>query len=159
MEVLEKIKFLVILVLSGFILSSCGAKKNKAIAPNIQVANYAKAYIGTPYQFGGKTPKGMDCSGLINVSYNKIGYNLPRTTKQLSKSGKKVRKKKAQVGDLIFFRTLKRSRKKSHVGIITLAEGREIEFIHSSSSRGVMISTLSNPYWKRNFAEVRRYIK
>jgi len=161
MEILAKIKYIFLSVALSLLFVSCGTKKsalNKQ-ADNYKIANYAKRYLGTPYQYGGTSRNGLDCSGLIQLSYSQFGYNMPRTTKQLSKVGKKTKQRKAKAGDLIFFRTLKRSRKKSHVGLITLVEGDEIEFIHSSSSRGVIISSLSNPYWRKNFAEIRRYIK
>lgn len=143
------------------LLSSCGSKKKIAneISKEEKIVNYAKGYLGTPYQYGGTTPRGMDCSGLIQTSYYQYGVKMPRSTKGLLKAGKRKPLRKAKIGDLVFFRTSRGSRKKNHVGIVTEVNGNAVDFIHSSSSSGVMISTTDNPYWKKAFAELRRYIK
>ncbi|MGO2103635.1 MAG: C40 family peptidase [Psychroflexus halocasei] len=131
----------------------------KEISKEEKIVNYAKNYLGTPYQYGGTTPRGMDCSGLIQTSYYQYGIKMPRTTKGLLKAGKRKPLRKAKVGDLVFFRTSKRSRKKNHVGIVTKVNGDAVDFIHSSTSSGVIISSTENPYWNKAFAELRRYIK
>ncbi|SDZ81212.1 C40 family peptidase [Psychroflexus halocasei] len=131
----------------------------KEISKEEKIVNYAKNYLGTPYQYGGTTPRGMDCSGLIQTSYYQYGIKMPRSTKGLLKAGKRKPLRKAKVGDLVFFRTSKRSRKKNHVGIVTKVNGDAVDFIHSSTSSGVIISSTENPYWNKAFAELRRYIK
>lgn len=167
MAAMEKIKnskfyFLILIfsLVSG-LLTSCGSKKRAThgLSQEGKIVNYAKSYLGTPYQYGGTSSRGIDCSGLIQTSFYQYGVKMPRSTKGLLKAGRKKPLRKAELGDLVFFRTAKRSRKKNHVGIVTRVNGREVEFIHSSSSRGVMISTLENPYWEKAFAEMRRYIK
>ncbi|MGO3019248.1 MAG: C40 family peptidase [Anaerococcus sp.] len=164
---MEKIKkqnsYYLILIFSFIItlFSSCGSKRKmaKEISKEEKIVNYAKNYLGTPYQYGGTTPRGMDCSGLIQTSYYQYGIKMPRTTKGLLKAGKRKPLRKAKVGDLVFFRTSKRSRKKNHVGIVTKVNGDAVDFIHSSTSSGVIISSTENPYWNKAFAELRRYIK
>ena len=116
----------------------------KEISKEEKIVNYAKNYLGTPYQYGGTTPRGMDCSGLIQTSYYQYGIKMPRTTKGLLKAGKRKPLRKAKVGDLVFFRTSKRSRKKNHVGIVTKVNGDAVDFIHSSTSSGVIISSTEN---------------
>ncbi|MGG1573500.1 C40 family peptidase [Fictibacillus sp. NRS-1165] len=100
----------------------------------------AKKYIGVPYVWGGETPKGFDCSGYLNYVYLKSSnIDLPRTVAGIYLKGTKVNAPK--VGDLVFFETYKPGA--SHAGIYI---GNN-EFIHSSSSRGVSISSMKNPYW------------
>ena len=147
-----KSKYLVVLsLLFAMILSSCGSKKNlnhetdnhfKAKA--LQIVNYSKSFLGTPYQYGGTTTKGMDCSGLVQTSFLQFGLELPRTSRDMSNQGKPLKLKNVEVGDLVFFRT-----SKNH---------DEIEFIHSSSTRGVMISSIKNPYWEKNYVKSRRVL-
>ncbi|MBT8245587.1 MAG: C40 family peptidase [Winogradskyella sp.] len=118
----------------------------------------AKRYRGTKYKYGGTTKKGMDCSGLIFTSFGKHGITMPRTTKELSTRGNWVDIKKIQEGDLVFFATKKNSRKVNHVGIVTAIKGDDVSFIHSSSSRGVMISKLLERYWYFAYVQARRYL-
>jgi len=118
-----------------------------------KIAKQAKKYKGTRYRFGGKTKKGLDCSGLINRVYADLRYEkLPRTSRALYKKGKSVRRKKLRPGDLVFFKNTYR-RGISHVGIYT---GRD-RFIHAFNKRyGVTITKLSDPYFKKRYVGARR---
>ena len=132
---------------------------NTAISKQIEaIITEAKRYKGTKYKYGGTTKKGMDCSGLIYTSFGEHGISMPRTTKELSTNGAWVDIKKVQEGDLVFFATKKNSRKVNHVGIVTDVSGGIVSFIHSSSSRGVMISNLSERYWYLAYVQARRYL-
>ncbi|WP_346770643.1 C40 family peptidase [Marinobacterium sediminicola] len=107
-------------------------------------------WAGTPYRFGGNDQKGVDCSGFIQqVFWQLDGRLLPRTTEQLAELGGRVRLQKLQPADLIFFKT---GEKQRHAGIY-IGNG---EFIHASTSRGVMISRLDNPYWQDAWWMARR---
>lgn len=128
------------------------SKKTEAII------NEAKRYRGTTYKYGGTTKKGMDCSGLIYTSFGEHGIIMPRTTKELSINGTWIDIKKVQEGDLVFFATKKNSRKVNHVGIVTDINDGVVSFIHSSSSRGVIISNLSERYWYFAYVQARRYL-
>lgn len=162
------------------LLSSCGASKKasknskrntvKTTKPRttknkqpvskqaISIVEYAKRFKGTKYKYGGTTKKGMDCSGLIYTSFGAHEIAMPRTTAQLSKTGNWIDIKKVKVGDLVFFATSKNSRKVNHVGIVTEVSNNDFSFIHASSSRGVMISKLSNRYWYQAYVQARRYL-
>ncbi len=111
-----------------------------------------RQWKGTPYVYGGTTRHGIDCSAFVQVVYRDVyHYNLPRTTLQQVKLGRRIDPKNIQQGDLIFFHTGPDTR---HVGVY-VADG---EFMESSSSRGVILSELSNPYWRQHFWQVRRII-
>lgn len=105
---------------------------------------------GTPYRLGGASKRGIDCSAFVQVGYFTV-YDkmLPRTTSELAKLGQSVSVSNAKEGDLIFFKTGYRLR---HVGIYL----GNSEFLHASTSQGVIISRLDNPYWRRAFWQVRR---
>lgn len=117
---------------------------------NIFLYNEGSKWLGVPHRSGGLTKKGVDCSGLVTNIYREIyGKQLSRSSADMLKHDcRKVSRDRLQEGDLVFFRT-DGSRKKTpnHVGIY-LKNGR---FIHTSSSRGVMVSALSEPYYVRTF--------
>ncbi|MDA9556657.1 NlpC/P60 family protein [Vibrio sp.] len=107
---------------------------------------------GTPYQLGGTNKRGIDCSAFVQIAYRDTSdIRLPRTTLQQVKKGKRIKYKEAKRGDLIFFLT---SRTTRHVGVYL---GNK-EFMHASTSRGVMISRTDNPYWSSKFWQFRRVI-
>lgn len=110
---------------------------------------------GSRYKIGGLKRSGVDCSGFIyRVFIDGVGVNLPRTTAQLSKLGLFINKRKLKVGDLVFFKT-GRILKSRHVGIYTGSN----QFIHASTSKGVIKSSLNNPYWKEAYWHSRRVLK
>ena len=118
----------------------------------------AFSYEGTKYRAGGTTSKGMDCSGLVYTSFLTNDITLPRSSFDMAKVGEKLKEKEYQVGDLIFFVT-GRANRISHVGIITeIRDDNEIIFIHSSTQRGVILSSTKEPYYQKTFAQVNRVL-
>lgn len=108
---------------------------------------YAKyrQWEGVPYQWGGLSRSGIDCSGFVHVVYKReLGKILPRTTELQSRVGRHVDINSLKAGDLVFFRIGSNRR---HVGIYL--ENRK--FMHASRSRGVTISQLDNRYWKSRY--------
>ncbi|WP_109830885.1 C40 family peptidase [Reichenbachiella versicolor] len=153
---------LILLALSCIGLSNTYAqkkKKKRRAAETTKVVTTAKAYIGTPYRYGGTTRKGIDCSALIQNSFSKAGYKVPRTSKEQSKYGKNVGWKKVKEGDLVFFKFKKKGKKWNHSGLITKVDGKNIRFIHASSSKGVVESNLMVDYYKDNVIGFRRVIQ
>jgi cell wall-associated NlpC family hydrolase len=117
----------------------------------------ASGFIGVPYRYGGTTKKGMDCSGLMIEVFKEIDLILPRSSGSQAAFGTKIKRKQAQKGDLIFFATTRRN-SISHVGMITEVHNNEIKFIHSSTSSGVIISSLNEPYYVKRFKQVTRVL-
>jgi cell wall-associated NlpC family hydrolase len=131
---------------SNYIAPNGSAKATAIIAT-------AKKYIGVPYVWGGSTPSGFDCSGLVQYVFKQHGITLNRTTKTQYQHGTFVAKINLQPGDLVFFQNTYTTGI-SHVGIY-IGSG---EFIHASSSQGVTISSLSNSYWSSHYYGARRVL-
>ncbi|MGJ8548710.1 C40 family peptidase [Winogradskyella wichelsiae] len=168
-------KKLLPLILLVILASSCKSKKTVSstsrqartidVNTNVKtsseaksIVKYAQTFDGTRYKYGGTTKKGMDCSGLIYTSYKKYDVSLPRSTSGLKTTGDWVDVKEVNVGDLLFFATSKNSRKVNHVGIVTNVRTGNVEFLHASTSRGVMTSSLADKYWYFAFVQARRVL-
>jgi len=146
-------------ILFILVLSSCAASRKAKIrqAKINTVIGTAKTFIGTPYKWGGTTRAGLDCSGLLINSFRSIEFSIPRTSEGQAKIGEKVKINKIQPGDLVFFATGKRRRKITHVGMVTEVRGpSNVKFIHSSSSLGVVESSLYQEYYRERFRMARR---
>lgn len=116
---------------------------------SLLLAHYER-WQGVPYRYGGTTKQGVDCSAYIqHVFRDSFAEILPRTTLQQAKQGVAVKRSELQTGDLVFFNV---SRRTKHVGVY-LEDGR---FLHASTSKGVIISQLNNPYWKKRYWMSRR---
>jgi probable lipoprotein NlpC len=138
-------------------LFSCVSTRSSRLQASDLVVQKARSYLGTPYRYGGTTSQGMDCSGLLIRSFEAVDLYLPRSTAEQSKLGAKVKPHQLQRGDLVFFATKKPRRKVSHAGLVTERDGhRGTVFIHASSSRGVIESSLTEEYYRRRFVIARR---
>lgn len=114
-----------------------------------------KNWRGVKYRMGGTNRNGVDCSGFIYRTFqDRLGNKVPRSTELQSLMGHEIARNELKAGDLVFFKTgsIFKSR---HVGIYM---GRG-EFLHASTSKGVIRSRLNNPYWKDAFWQARRIIK
>lgn len=105
-------------------------------------------YIGTPYLYGGNGFSGVDCSGFVHNVFEQAGVDLPRTSREQYRVGLSV--SRPQFGDLVFFKM--ESGRIDHVGI---ALGGK-KFAHASSSLGVTISSLDDPYYSARFVGAKR---
>jgi cell wall-associated NlpC family hydrolase len=118
------------------------------------VVERAEEFLGAPYRFGGTTPRGVDCSGLVYSVYRDFGIALPRRSSDQAQFGARIGRSELQPGDLVFF-TTGRSSAISHVGIYA---GRG-EFIHASTrSRRVKFDRLDNKYFRARYVSARRVL-
>lgn len=138
---------------------STSSSKNSVVSSSVnqKIIDDALEFLGVRYRTGGTNKKGVDCSGLVFTAYGNNDVKLPRTSIDMSRHGKKVSKRNAEPGDLIFFKTNGRS-KINHVGIITEINSDEIKFVHASTSRGVIVSSTSENYYNKAFAQINRVI-
>lgn len=135
---------------TGVTPSAAALKETNSTAEEIIAT--AKKYIGAPYLWGGITPAGFDCSGYMQYVFKIHAITLPRTSVQQSNYGTYVARSQLQPGDLVFFVT--GSNGVSHVGMYI---GNN-EFIHCSTSSGVIISSMNNSYWSARYHSGRRVL-
>jgi cell wall-associated NlpC family hydrolase len=122
------------------------------VSAGARVAGLAAAMIGIPYVYGGQTPEGFDCSGLVFYAYRETGIDVPRTSLAQYRAAKRIPVSAAQPGDLVFFRI---GRQISHVGIY-VGNNR---FIHSpETGQTVKITDLDDEYYKKRFAGAGRIL-
>lgn len=168
----------IILILAAVLFSGCGVvprsgmppasvksgedpkRSSPPMAASVSSYNEARSTLmqayrewkGTPYVLGGVSSSGVDCSSFVRIVYeNYFGIDLPTNTRTQLNAGTGIRRISLRTGDLVFFRT---GRKTLHVGIIT--EGKD--FLHASTSKGVMISSLKEYYWSSRYLAARRVL-
>lgn len=114
---------------------------------NWQLMLNASEWLGVPYCYGGNTKSGVDCSGLSKALYRDVfGVNLHRRSiEQYNQDCVSVSKSKVREGDLVFFSSDRKKGNINHVGVYL----RDEKFIHASSSKGVIVSSLTENYYKR----------
>ncbi|MCA8833434.1 C40 family peptidase [Hymenobacter pini] len=120
------------------------------------VIETARSYQGTPYKFGGTTRQGMDCSGLLHESFAAINISIPRSSNEQAAWGEPVRPQDLRPGDLVFFGASPGSSTITHVGMVTEASPESVQFIHSSSSLGVVENALESDYYLSRFIKAVR---
>lgn len=159
---------LLLLFVYAILLSACASSPyNGSDKPQIKVSEASvdlsdsdkvKQILNQQYKdwrhvrhsMGGMSKKGIDCSGLVYQTYKtKFGVDIPRSTEHQSKVGQKIKQQQLRAGDLVFFKT---GIFKRHVGLY-INDG---EFLHVSSSKGVMISNLEDPYWNSAYWKAQR---
>ncbi len=132
--------------------------RTRAVTKADHIINTALTFSGTRYKFGGTTKKGMDCSGLVYVAFGKHQIQLPRISYQMAEEGKRININKVAKGDLLFFKTRKSGKRINHVGMVVAVKNNDIKFIHASSSRGVIVSSLREGYWNSAFVKATRIL-
>lgn len=130
----------------------------KVSAPIRNLLRDAEKYLGVPYKYGGNTSSGFDCSGFTVKVFEENDYKLPRRSADQAMVGDRVEIRKVQPGDLLFFST-SGAGKVSHVGIVhDISNDGEVKFIHASTSKGVIISSLNENYWNRAYLHAKRIL-
>ena len=156
--------FYTIFLVAALVLTGCGSKKSAAPGGSVtkpakvdvpfkgakgdeaKLLKEARRWLGTPYKYGGHSKSGTDCSGFVMEVYLRaLDMKLPRSAAQMHDFSKPIAHKDLQVGDLLFFATGKSKSRVSHVGMY-IGDGK---MIHSSSSKGVIETNLSQNYYQR----------
>ncbi len=159
-------KKLALLILVTVTLASCGAGRssvsNKA-STNLQdeVIQYGRKYIGKPYRYASRGPNSFDCSGYTSFVFKKFGFNLsPSSSGQDEQVPTIRRKEELKKGDLVFFEGRSRNGRVGHVGIVTdVKRNGEFDFIHASTSRGVIVSKSTEQYYASRYLRGGRVIE
>jgi hypothetical protein len=121
-----------------------------------QILITAKKQLGTPYVWAGSSPDGFDCSGFTSYVMSKNGSKLPRRAVDQFNDAPKVKVKNAQKGDLVFFDN---GSGVSHVGIVISEKGSPLMMIHSSSSKGVIVTDVTkSAYWTKRLKGFGTYV-
>jgi cell wall-associated NlpC family hydrolase len=122
------------------------------------VINYAKKFLGTPYRYSGMTPSGFDCSGFISYIFGNFGFSLTRSSYGMAEYGKTVKLNEIQPGDLMFFKgSSTKSSRVGHVAMVVEVTPDAIKFIHSSTSRGVVIDNFkTSKYYIPRYITTKR---
>ncbi len=156
------------------LLASCGSSKKttyskkkkttstRKVSPSKlrnNLVKTAKKYNGVKYKAGGTTNAGMDCSGLVTTVFKENDIALPRSSVEQSRVGDQIKLKNVQPGDLLFFENNPNKRVINHVGMVIDIDGDEVIFMHSSTQKGVMISSMNEAYHAKTFVLARDVIK
>jgi peptidoglycan DL-endopeptidase CwlO len=119
--------------------------------------HYAYEYMGIPYKWGGTDENGFDCSGYTKHVFMYKGIELPRVSKDQYNYSKKINKKRAYMGDLVFF---SEGEGITHVGILVNNLGESKKMIHSSSSKGISVVDIdASEYWRKRLFGFGRILK
>lgn len=147
------------LLLIVIILAGCSrhapppnGRLSDSITVIAQLNEQLSQWHGTPYRYGGMGRGGVDCSGFVYLTFrDRFDLQLPRTTVAQTDIGTRISKDELLPGDLVFFKTGS-GENGLHVGIYDTDD----QFIHASTSQGVIRSSLNNVYWKKVFWQARR---
>ncbi|MGL4859042.1 MAG: bifunctional murein DD-endopeptidase/murein LD-carboxypeptidase [Enterobacteriaceae bacterium] len=140
---------------SGFLLQA-SQNEFEELVKNADVKskllNQYASWKGVRYRLGGSSKKGIDCSAFVQVTFREqFGMDLPRSTSGQTTEGKQISRSKLRPGDLVMFRAGSTGK---HVGIYL---GND-KFVHASTQKGVMISSLNENYWNNRFKQARRVL-
>jgi cell wall-associated NlpC family hydrolase len=137
--------------LLALLLAACGTAPER-LPPGDALANFALSLQGARYRYGGATRDGFDCSGLVFYAHQQLGLEVPRTSREQAKEAEKVKPRKLQRGDLVFFKI--DSRKVNHVGIYV----GDHRFVHApGEGKPVTVSSLDEEFYAEAFSRAGRY--
>ena len=159
------------ILISIICLPACRSHRNKSIVSQREIHKYEEKlgislpetsniefikvivpWLGSPYKYGGNSINGTDCSGFVSSIYSSFfKIELDRTSLLIYQNARKINKSEVKEGDLVFFKT--DGKKVSHVGITITPN----HFIHASSKKGVVVNSLNEPYYSKNFVAFGSY--
>ncbi|QHM70873.1 C40 family peptidase [Mixta intestinalis] len=148
-----------VLLLLSFLMVGCShhapppnSRLSDSITVIAELNDQLSRWHRTPYRYGGLSRRGVDCSGFVYLTFReRFNLQLPRTTRAQTDIGTRIDKDQLLPGDLVFFKT-GRGDNGLHVGIYDT----DNQFIHASTSQGVIRSSLDNSYWQKVFWQARR---
>jgi len=150
-------QLLIIIVIFAFIACSGQVRREEAIPQPLAGKSVrhliieANKHIGEPYRYGGTNSHGWDCSGFVRTVYARsLSLQLPRSSEEMHALGVEIPLSKGRAGDLVFFNI--NTKKPSHVGIYL----GDRNFVHVSTSLGVIVSSLEEEYYRKHFLGLRR---
>ncbi len=159
--------------LLAVIITSCGTRKSATASSyktieekyahllgtktdnisNKKLYSFIDEWYGSPYQYGGKTKKGVDCSGFASLLLKEVfGKEISGSSSSFYKQSKNITKSELKEGDLVFFKI--DSKEISHVGVYL----QNNKFVHATTKAGVMIDDLDEDYYKKYFVEAGRFL-
>ncbi len=143
---------LLLTLLGVLLFAGCaGAPRHPETDAGERIANSALAEVGRPYLYGGSTPAGFDCSGLVSYAHLAAGISVPRTTAEQHRAARAIGLRRITRGDLLFFRF--DSQEISHVGIY-VGDGN---FVHApKSGKTVEIRALDDPWYRSRLVNAAR---
>jgi len=144
---------ILLITLGLAIAAGCAHAPIESFPPDLasRAADQAVAMVGKPYHYGGNTPAGFDCSGLVQYSYGRVGVTLPHGTSGLRRVSQPVSKSHLKPGDLLFF--TQEGKRSSHVALYIGGN----RFVHApSTGKKVYITSFDDPYWRRHLTDARR---
>lgn len=146
---------LTILAINTAFFFSPASNASATINYGEEVAAVAEQYVGTPYTYGGTTPKGFDASGFTQYVYKTAAtrMSVPRTSATQFKIGKAVKQNALKHGDLVFYAT----GAKGKVSFVGIYKGNGT-FI-GTTSKGIKVLKMSDKYWKSRYIGAKRVIK
>lgn len=155
-QTIEKQDTLVSVVSDSLVKSDSLPKKNSQQVD--EIISYAKKFLGTPYRYAGTTPSGFDCSGFISYVMGNFGLDLVHSSYGMAEFGSTVKLSEIQPGDLMFFKGSNvNSTRVGHVAMVVEVTPDAIKFIHSSTSRGVVIENFkTSKYFIPRFLKAKR---
>ncbi len=121
---------------------------NKSRKDNFKLYKEAASWLHVPHVDGGSSRNGTDCSFFVyNLYKNVYNKTVERNSADiLNKNCKRISRSRLKEGDLVFFNTNEKSKSKvNHVGVYL----KENKFIHSSTSKGVIVSDLDENYYRK----------
>lgn len=143
----------VALLFTALALGACSSAPRQADPEAVgeRAARYALQMKGKPYRYGGNSPRGFDCSGLVYYSYARAGAQVPRSTEGLLGASRTISRRGLRPGDLLFFN--QEGKRASHVAIY-LGGNR---FVHApSTGKRVSVANMNDRYWQRHLESARR---
>ncbi|MDO5663656.1 MAG: NlpC/P60 family protein [Bacteroidia bacterium] len=160
-------KKIALLLLLAVVIASCGARKTATTSTkNLtgtqqDIIDYGMKYLNKPYRYAGKGPNAFDCSGFTSFVFKKFGFHLnPSSTGQDKQLPTVRRKEDLQVGDLVFFEGRSHNGRVGHVGIVKeIFPNGEFQFLHASTSNGVIVSRSTEPYYASRYLRGGRVLQ